>query len=216
MHNGSTYTCPYAGDFVPLTRQEQSALRDSICEFGISMPVIADENDNIIDGVQRLKIANDLGIICEVRVVRGLDVDQKRELAIELNPHRGYLSPEDVQEARDVLNTRLKFDSQRRQLEKRIKQHQDECRRRAKNNGEPAPPVSAYNRLAQQPTPEPGTSHNQAWVTEDGERRKPLRELYEMIARLERIDPLHPEHLPVTTGEIISLLEQVLEYLVHT
>jgi ParB-like chromosome segregation protein Spo0J len=105
-----------------LSPQERQNLRDSLNEHGMLFPVLIDEEDNIIDGANRLRVASELGwsldrIRCKVvgpddlsnlalendpplpSVSRlPLTLEQKRRIAVDVNLARRHLKP-DEQEA---------------------------------------------------------------------------------------------------------------------
>lgn len=76
----------------PLSDIEYESLRSSIAEDGVITPIVIDEDGNIIDGHNRQKIADELGISCPTKTVSGLDEDGKFKLAISLNGIRRQLT----------------------------------------------------------------------------------------------------------------------------
>jgi site-specific DNA-methyltransferase (adenine-specific) len=78
-----------------LSDEEYAALRADIIARGIVVPVVIDEQGNVIDGQHRLRIAADLGLVDVPMDIRPGLVDSEREaLALDLNLHRRHLSTE--------------------------------------------------------------------------------------------------------------------------
>ena len=87
-----TYTPhPYALMLPPLTEDEYRALKADIEEHGIVYPIVIDEEDKVLDGVHRLRIATELGIDLPVARQEGLSDDHKLHLAMGLNMRRRHL-----------------------------------------------------------------------------------------------------------------------------
>jgi hypothetical protein len=82
---------PYALLLPALTADEFEALKADIDRHGILYPVIADEENRILDGVHRLRIAEELGIELPVARHEGLSDERKLHLAVGLNMRRRYL-----------------------------------------------------------------------------------------------------------------------------
>jgi ParB-like chromosome segregation protein Spo0J len=77
----------------PLSEVEREALAESIREYGVRVPVVVDENGEIIDGHHRATIAAELGIeYATTSTERGLADHDKRILAVRLNTNRRQLS----------------------------------------------------------------------------------------------------------------------------
>jgi site-specific DNA-methyltransferase (adenine-specific) len=99
VYRGETYQCPYADLLRPLSSDEYEALRASIKERGgVTVPVVIDNNNNVIDGQHRLRIAAALDVHCPFTELRATE-ESKRELAISLNIYRRQSSKEDVRNA---------------------------------------------------------------------------------------------------------------------
>ena len=82
----------------PLSADEYQALRDSIAQHGVMVPVEYDEAGNILDGHHRVAICESLGLADWPRFVRkGLTEEQKRAVARELNLSRRHLSRDQKQ-----------------------------------------------------------------------------------------------------------------------
>lgn len=76
----------------PLTEDEYESLKADIAVHGVRIPVEVDENDVIIDGHNRARICNELGIDYPRNVRSGLTDQEKRSLARSLNTLRRHLS----------------------------------------------------------------------------------------------------------------------------
>ena len=77
----------------PLSSDEYAALEASIIEHGVLVPVEYDEDGNILDGHHRVAICESLGLVDWPRFVRkGLNEQEKRKHARELNVSRRHLS----------------------------------------------------------------------------------------------------------------------------
>jgi hypothetical protein len=100
---GRNFTILYPGILRPLTQAELLSLRTSIKRVGeVLNPVACDENDGVIDGANRLRIAAELGLSSvPVKTFRGLTEEEKRDLAIELNEARRQLTPEDREKIKE-------------------------------------------------------------------------------------------------------------------
>jgi len=79
-------------DLPDATPSEDQALRTSIAKHGVKCPIILDENSQIIDGRRRKRIADDLRVPCPSISMTGLTLDQKRQLALELDLCRKHYS----------------------------------------------------------------------------------------------------------------------------
>jgi N6-adenosine-specific RNA methylase IME4 len=102
---GITYRLPFADLLPALPDDDLSALRGDIRERGIVVPIVIDEHHNVIDGANRLRIADELGIRNLRADIRpGLSDAEKEELAEDLNLHRRHLSREQL---REVIRRRL-------------------------------------------------------------------------------------------------------------
>jgi hypothetical protein len=78
----------------PLTYDQLQALRSNIAVNGVMVPILVDENKQIIDGYYRKTIADELDYDCPERVQRGLADEEKRTLARALNLARRQLTQE--------------------------------------------------------------------------------------------------------------------------
>ena len=82
----------------PPTLEEYLALDRSIWEYGVRVPVIKDENGDIIDGHYRNEIATRRGITCLYRPAFDLLDAEKIAMAITLNVDRRHLNSEQKRE----------------------------------------------------------------------------------------------------------------------
>lgn len=81
--------------FNPLDPQTRDALRASIIDRGVLVPVVVDQHGDIIDGHNRAAIADELNVTYE-RVTVDVDSDiEAREVAATLNAVRRQLSTDD-------------------------------------------------------------------------------------------------------------------------
>jgi ParB-like chromosome segregation protein Spo0J len=104
--NGRTFTCPFADALPVLKPEERAALKALIQEQGILDPIKVDEEDNVLDGHNRLEIAVELELKdIPTKLVAGLTDAQKRDLAEDLNLHRRHLKREEINK---VLARRVK------------------------------------------------------------------------------------------------------------
>ncbi len=78
-----------------LTEQEYEALKENIAERGVVGPIEFDEDGNCLDGYNRLKACNELGIMDYPKVIQaGLNEEEKDERAYTLNLARRHLTHE--------------------------------------------------------------------------------------------------------------------------
>ena len=85
---------------------EYDALKESIRRWKVILPVVKDENGDIIDGYQRVRVCNELGITdYPVLTLRGLTEDDKRDHALILNLLKRHLNQ---QQMRDLIAAELK------------------------------------------------------------------------------------------------------------
>jgi ParB-like chromosome segregation protein Spo0J len=79
--------------FLPaLAPDDYRRLRDSIAERGVEVPIVVDEDGNVLDGHHRARIAAELGVYCPRTVRDGMSDAEKRLLAVELNLARRQLT----------------------------------------------------------------------------------------------------------------------------
>ena len=78
-----------------LNTWEYDALKASIRRWKVILPVVKDENGDVIDGYQRVRVCNELGITdYPVLTLAGLSDDEKRDHAYVLDVirNKGYNS----------------------------------------------------------------------------------------------------------------------------
>jgi ParB-like chromosome segregation protein Spo0J len=108
---GTEYTCPFADVMPPLTAEERAELKADIEQNGIAYPVIVTDTNELIDGLNRLEIAVELGLsTVPLKVLDGLSPERKRAMAEDLNTHRRHLSRE---QKHDLIARRLKAEPNR-------------------------------------------------------------------------------------------------------
>jgi ParB-like chromosome segregation protein Spo0J len=89
-----------------LTPWEYSALKESIRRWKVILPIVKDENGDIIDGYQRVRACGELGITdYPVLTPAGMTEDEKRDHAYILNLVRRRLTQ---QQMRDLIAAELK------------------------------------------------------------------------------------------------------------
>ena len=82
-----------------LTTWEYGALKESIRRWKVILPVVKDENGDIIDGYQRVRACDELGIAdYPVLTLAGLSEDEKRDHAYVLNLVRRRLNQQQMRE----------------------------------------------------------------------------------------------------------------------
>ena len=91
----------------PLSEEEYAALRADIAERGVIVPVVVDQDGNVIDGHHRWRIAAELGIDCPTEVRQVASDEEAREVALMLNLARRHLSRE---QKRDLIAGELERD----------------------------------------------------------------------------------------------------------
>jgi predicted transcriptional regulator len=85
---------PFALMLPPLTEEEYAALRADIRMHGILVPVITDQDDLVLDGIHRCRIADELGIEPPVSQMGQMSEERKMHLAVGLNMRRRHLDAE--------------------------------------------------------------------------------------------------------------------------
>lgn len=110
----NTYTVLFPDLIRPLTPVEREELKESIRQRGrVMVAVVVDEDYGIIDGINRIAVASELGIDrvpFEIRT--GLTWEEKRALALELNDVRRQQTRREI-----ILNRRKRI---KRVTEKRL------------------------------------------------------------------------------------------------
>lgn len=92
-----------------LSTDEYAELKADIAKNGVVVPVLVDEDGNIIDGHNRVQIASELRIPYPVEMRDDLDDAGKRGLAFALNLNRRHLNRE---QKRELIAKSLKADPQ--------------------------------------------------------------------------------------------------------
>lgn len=87
----------------PMSQHEYEELKADIIEHGVIVPVIVDEEGNIIDGHHRARICEELAIECPTVVRKFISEEEKQALAIGLNLKRRQLSPEQAELMRQKM-----------------------------------------------------------------------------------------------------------------
>lgn len=93
----------------PLLPNEFEALKASIAEQGIDVPIIVDQEGNTIDGYHRQRACDELGIFCPREVRHFESETDKLELVLRLNCGRRQLNR---QQKRSVIDAYLLRDPQ--------------------------------------------------------------------------------------------------------
>jgi DNA modification methylase len=76
----------------PLSNAEYESLKNSISNKGLHLPIIINQNNVILDGHNRYKICQELGIEPKFEVKRFDDPLQEKEFVIEINLKRRHLN----------------------------------------------------------------------------------------------------------------------------
>ena len=74
--------------FADLAPAVEAALHDSIDRFGVLVPVAKDQHGNILDGHQRARLADELGLKYPTNIIEVADEDEAHEIARTLNEDR--------------------------------------------------------------------------------------------------------------------------------
>ncbi len=80
--------------FPALDRATEAALRESIKRFGVISSVVKDQHGRILDGHHRSRIAREIGVDFEARVMNVADDDEARAISETLNNDRRHMEPE--------------------------------------------------------------------------------------------------------------------------
>lgn len=93
--------------FPSLSEEEYSALKESISTHGVQMPIVVDEAGNVLDGHQRLRACEELGIR-DYPVLHCLNLSEheKEKQAVRLNAMRRQLTQEQRAELAGALRAR--------------------------------------------------------------------------------------------------------------
>ncbi len=79
-----------------LSSDQLAALKVDIIKNGIIMPVVVDQHGRVIDGHNRRRIADELGIPCPTETHHVADDEEAHELALTLNCARRHLTREQI------------------------------------------------------------------------------------------------------------------------
>ena len=86
-----------------LSPEEYAALKVDIDANGVRIAIEVDEKGNIIDGINRKQICDELGIECPTRPFFGHTEEEKLEHAWRLNLMRRHLTPKQKREIARTL-----------------------------------------------------------------------------------------------------------------
>jgi site-specific DNA-methyltransferase (adenine-specific) len=101
-------THPY--QFLPdLLPEEYEALKASIAERGVEVPVVIDQDGETVDGFHRERATDELGIFCPKEIREFSNAAEKFELALRLNCRRRQLNRE---QKRELIAAYLQRDPQ--------------------------------------------------------------------------------------------------------
>lgn len=78
--------------FPVMSEEEFEALKASIADRGVEVPIIVDQDGNIVDGHHRKRACDELGINCLTEVRNFVNETEKLELALTLNCNRRQLN----------------------------------------------------------------------------------------------------------------------------
>jgi DNA modification methylase len=76
----------------PLSKTEFEALKNSISNKGLHLPIIVNQDNAILDGHNRLKICQELGIEPKFEIKEFSEQSQEKEFVIEINLKRRHLN----------------------------------------------------------------------------------------------------------------------------
>ena len=82
----------YSKLIYPLSKSEYKILKGSISNNGLHLPIIVNQDNVILDGHNRLKICQELGIEPHFEVIEFKDSLQEKEFVIEINLKRRHLN----------------------------------------------------------------------------------------------------------------------------
>ena len=88
----------------------EAALVSSINRHGVLVPVFVDQAGRILDGHQRSRIADSLGVEYDTLTIEIDDDDHGREIARTLNTDRRHLKPEQRREVVKDLHDTWRFE----------------------------------------------------------------------------------------------------------
>jgi hypothetical protein len=96
----STYTDTPYQLFPALDRATEDALRESIGRWGVIVPIVVDQDGQVIDGHHRQRIANALGVDYGVQQIEVGSEDDARAIAATLNTDRRHM---DIDQRRAIV-----------------------------------------------------------------------------------------------------------------
>ena len=96
----STYTDTPYQLFPALDRATEDALRESINRWGVIVPIVVDQNGQVIDGHHRQRIARELGVDYGVQQIEVGSEDDARAIAATLNTDRRHM---DIDQRRAIV-----------------------------------------------------------------------------------------------------------------
>ena len=96
----STYTDTPYQLFPALDRATEDALRESISRWGVIVPIVVDQDGQVIDGHHRQRIANALGVDYGVQQIEVGSEDDARAIAATLNTDRRHM---DIDQRRAIV-----------------------------------------------------------------------------------------------------------------
>jgi len=91
----------------PLSSEEYTAIKESIRQYGVRVPILVDQGGKIIDGWHRQRACDELGIYCPREVREFVSEAERLEVAIGLNANRRHLNR---QQRRELIAAFLKCD----------------------------------------------------------------------------------------------------------
>lgn len=148
IFDDTVFSAQFADLLRPMTGEERAYLTESIREDGIKTPILIDEANGIIDGINRLSVAVELDlhpIEVPFKVMAGLSAEEKRRIALSLNTARRHLTGEEIRQARSNAEKRTA-------VEAALEAHPEKSDRAiAAEVGVSAPTVSAV-RKSQDPS----------------------------------------------------------------
>jgi ParB-like chromosome segregation protein Spo0J len=99
----------------PLTNAEYNVLKSSISNEGLHLPIIINQDNVILDGHNRLKICQELGVEPKFEVKEFSDQSKEKEFVIEINLKRRHLNSFQIAELEykmeDIYKARAKLRS---------------------------------------------------------------------------------------------------------
>jgi DNA modification methylase len=100
----------------PLSNVEYDVLKNSISNKGLHLPIIINQDNVILDGHNRLKICQELGIEPKFEVKKFQDPLQEKEFVIEINLKRRHLNSFQIAELEYKMEEIYKERAKRRSL----------------------------------------------------------------------------------------------------